>query len=83
VSGFIESFKEGMAEPSGPHGYQVAGVRATCPHCGNQTFEDGGALLNTPGLTFFGLDFANREAYLLICERCGCVQWFLKEPVST
>lgn len=80
--GFIDSFKQGMSEPSGPHAYQVAGVRAKCPHCGAEKFEEGSALLNTAGMTFFGLDFANREAWLLICANCGRVQWFLQEPVS-
>lgn len=82
MPGFVESFKQGMSEPSGPHAYTVAGVRVRCPHCGKEKFEDGSALLNTPGLTFFGLDFANREAYLLICAACGRVQWFLQEPTS-
>ena len=80
--GFIEGFKQGMSEPSGPHAYQVAGVRVKCPICGGEKFEEGSALLNTPGMTFFGLDFANRQAWLLICANCGHVEWFSKEPAS-
>jgi hypothetical protein len=28
-------------------------------------------------MTFFGLDWANRTARCLVCERCGYVHWFL------
>lgn len=33
--------------------------------------------MNTPGLTFFDLDWANRTARNLVCEDCGHVLWFL------
>ena len=60
--------------------YSVAGKRVKCPHCGNETFGPGSALLNTRGLTFFNLDWANRAAHLLICQTCGKVEWFLEPP---
>jgi len=81
VGGFIQGFKEGLAEPSGPGSFKVAGVIVTCPHCGGRAFEEGGALLNTAGLTFFNLDFVNREAFLLECAKCGRIEWFMQEPV--
>lgn len=78
--GFIEGFKQGLSGDSGARRYRVAGVDVVCKHCAGEVFEEGDALLNTPGLTFFGLDWANRGAHLLVCERCSSVQWFLREP---
>ena len=62
------------------HSYSVAGKRVKCSHCGNETFGQGSALLNTRALTFFNLDWANRAANLLICQTCGKVEWFLEQP---
>jgi hypothetical protein len=76
VAGIIESFKQGL---SGSQHFSVAGVPARCSHCDGDAFETGSALLNTPGMSFMGLDWANRSASLLICVRCGHVHWFLKE----
>jgi len=28
-------------------------------------------------MTFFGLDWANKEATNYICENCGYVMWFM------
>jgi hypothetical protein len=36
--------------------------------------------LNTPGMTFFGLDWANRAASVLACTRCSHLEWYLQEP---
>lgn len=80
MPGFMESFREGLSEPSGPGAYAVAGKRVVCPHCAGDRFEEGDALLNTAGLTFFGLDWANREAHLLLCVRCSRIEWFGTEP---
>lgn len=81
MGGFIESFKAGLSEPSGPGPYKVAGLAVTCPHCGGRAFDEGSALLNTAGLTFLNLDFVNREAFLLECAKCGRIEWFMREPV--
>jgi len=37
-------------------------------------------MLNTVGLTFLELDWANRSGSLLICVKCGHIEWFLEEP---
>ena len=37
--------------------------------------------LNTSMMTFFGLDWLNREATCLVCGSCGYVHWFLLPPV--
>ncbi|HSK46666.1 MAG TPA: DNA-binding protein [Coriobacteriia bacterium] len=80
MPGFIDGFKQGLSEPTGPGCFQVAGVQVKCSHCGGEKFDEGSALLNTPGLTFFNLDWANRDAFLLVCDRCGKIEWFMQEP---
>jgi len=35
--------------------------------------------MNTPGLTFFGVEWANKQAENLVCASCGHVLWFLRE----
>lgn len=77
--GFIEEFKRAYAGDETQH-YSVAGKQVKCTHCGGEDFDRGRAMLNTTGLTFFGLDWANREANLLICTTCSAVRWFLEVP---
>ncbi len=60
--------------------YHLEGKSVTCMHCGGQEFDRGSALLNTPGMTFFGLDWANRTATILSCRRCGRIEWFARAP---
>ena len=59
--------------------YEVADRIVDCSHCGSKRFEKSTAQLNTAGLTFLGLDWANRNATILICARCGHIEWFLEE----
>lgn len=72
--GFISSFKRGL---EGNDLYEVAGIQVECPHCGGTSFEESRAQLNTAGLTFLDLDWANRSASVLICKTCGHLEWFL------
>ena len=67
---------------SGPTGdtFEVAGRPVRCPHCGGQHFVEGRAQLNTAGMTFLNLDWANRSAATLACVGCGRVEWFLADP---
>ncbi|MGE5402904.1 MAG: hypothetical protein ACM3S2_21100 [Ignavibacteriales bacterium] len=65
---------------TGIHAYTIFGKDIICPNCENNQFAQGKALLNTPGMTFFNLDWANKTAVILICSRCQSIQWFLKEP---
>lgn len=37
-------------------------------------------MLNTSTMTLLGLDWANRSAITLMCDRCGLVHWFAKPP---
>ena len=72
--GFFESFNRGL---EGNCTYQRAGRTATCSHCGCQEFEEREGLVNTTGLTFLDLDWANRSATVLVCRNCGHLEWFL------
>jgi hypothetical protein len=42
--------------------------------------DHGPAQLNTAGMTLLNLDWANRSATILACERCGRIEWFLQPP---
>jgi len=56
---------------------QVKGKKLVCPVCGHDHFWTRRTLMNTPGLTFFGLDWANRTSENYVCDSCGHVLWFL------
>ncbi|MEQ5873615.1 hypothetical protein J3455_03395 [Pseudoalteromonas sp. NFXS39] len=63
--------------------YQVNNVKAKCIHCGHHHFELGHAQLNTAGMTFLNLDWANDSASLFSCKKCGFIMWFAVEPKKT
>jgi predicted nucleic-acid-binding Zn-ribbon protein len=50
-----------------------------CPICGHNKFYTRKSLLNTRGLTFFNLDWANKYAMNHICENCGYIYWFYNQ----
>lgn len=54
----------------------ISGKKLECPVCGNHKFFTRTSLLNTRGLTFFNLDWANRSATNHICDTCGYIFWF-------
>lgn len=60
--------------------YEVADKAVSCAHCGRDRFVEGRALLNTAGLSFLNLDWANRSAATLTCTSCGRIEWFLADP---
>lgn len=51
-----------------------------CPCCQNNTFDKDFRQLNSRGATFFGLDWANRNATILVCQNCTYIAWFMNEP---
>lgn len=55
----------------------VRGEKLSCVVCGRDLFHKREALLNTTGLTFMGLDWANASAVCCVCDYCGYVHWFL------
>jgi predicted nucleic-acid-binding Zn-ribbon protein len=78
--GFFKSFNDAL-NGSDDNTFVIAGRQLLCSHCGNNTFQQGNAQLNTAGLTFLNLDWANRSAITFICENCGHIEWFL-EPAE-
>ena len=60
--------------------FAAAGKPILCAHCKGQEFIPGAAQLNTAGLTFLGLDWANRSAHTLMCTECGRIEWYGSEP---
>jgi predicted nucleic-acid-binding Zn-ribbon protein len=77
--GFIKNFKKGY-EGIARSEFELCGAKITCSHCGSSFFEQSEAQLNTAGLTFLGLDWANKTATTLICSSCGKLEWFLSRP---
>lgn len=57
----------------------IRGHKLTCPVCGYHEFWKRKTLMNTPGATFFGVEWANRQAENYVCDACGYVMWFLHE----
>ena len=56
----------------------VQGNKLTCPVCSSTQFWTRKTLMNTAGLSFLDLDWANRNASNYVCDRCGYVYWFLE-----
>ncbi len=57
----------------------VLGNKLTCPVCGYDQFRKRSTLMNTPGMTFLGVEWANKQADNFICGKCGYVYWFMLE----
>jgi predicted nucleic-acid-binding Zn-ribbon protein len=62
--------------------YQIMNKIIICPNCGHDKFEMKDVLLNTAGMSFLGLDWANRSASALICTNCTRIEWYLNKPNS-
>ncbi|PHR60621.1 MAG: hypothetical protein COA43_05570 [Robiginitomaculum sp.] len=67
-----------MAEPTISK-IQINNIPLKCTVCGHDEFSTRKTLLNTKGLTFFGLDWANEEALNYICSSCGFIHWFIDQ----
>ena len=57
----------------------IHGVALTCPVCQSQSFWHRRTLLNSRAATFFGVDWADRNADNYICSTCGYIYWFHKK----
>jgi hypothetical protein len=76
---FYEALKagvDGFKTANDPTEYSVAGRPVRCPHCGNATFADGRAMLNTRTRTLFNVDWFDPEATILVCSECSRIEWF-------
>ena len=74
---------EAMGQTPDGDRFTVAGKAVSCPHCLRDRFVEGRAQLNTAGMTFLNLDWANRSAAILTCTSCGRIEWFLADPEET
>ena len=63
--------------------FTVKGLTLKCQHCGHDLFSHRRILLNTRGMTFFGLDWLNADADIYVCAECGHLMWFASDAVST
>ena len=54
-----------------PIAVRKAGKNVSCPICGHDRFLSRDALLNTRGMTFFNLDWANKKATVHSGGRVG------------
>ncbi|NPV91991.1 MAG: hypothetical protein HPY50_14590 [Firmicutes bacterium] len=57
--------------------YKIKGHQLTCPVCQGTLFWTRKSMLNTRGLTFLGMDWANKAADNYVCDNCGYMMWFL------
>jgi uncharacterized protein len=83
VGKFFTAVKRGvqaMGESPTGERYTVAGKVVQCAHCTRDQFVEGQAQLNTAGMSFMNLDWANRSAATLTCTTCGRIEWFLADP---
>ncbi|MNJ48944.1 hypothetical protein D3C77_441550 [compost metagenome] len=60
--------------------YYVGDTKIFCPCCRNDSFEKDYRQLNTQGATFFGFDWANKSATILVCLECSYISWFMADP---
>lgn len=73
----LKAGSKAMGEPEVAERMQVAAVRMRCDHCRGESFRESSAQLNTAGMTFIGLDWANRSARVFVCSGCGQLKWFV------
>jgi hypothetical protein len=59
-----------------PKTYKVKGHELKCPICSNKFFRTKQVLLNTAVMSFFNLDWANRNATCFVCSDCTNMLWF-------
>jgi predicted nucleic-acid-binding Zn-ribbon protein len=71
--------RSAMKGPDGEE-FVVEGRRVRCTHCGGTSFVARQAQLNTAGLSFLDLDWANKSGTALVCVRCSLIQWFANKP---
>ena len=84
MSNFWKALKAGLKATTAefkPGNYKIEGKTVQCPHCGNDKFAEGSGQLNSAGMTFLNLDWANKSASTLACSKCGRIEWFLQKPI--
>jgi hypothetical protein len=59
--------------------YVKKGLKLECVICKGNKFWSRQTLMNTVGMSFLNLDWANKSATNYICENCGFIHWFLEK----
>jgi hypothetical protein len=67
-----------MARTREVRAYIISGKTLSCPICQHTAFWTRQTLMNTTGMTFFGIEWSNRKATNYVCDNCGHVLWFMK-----
>jgi predicted nucleic-acid-binding Zn-ribbon protein len=60
----------------------IDGHPLRCPVCAQDRFWKRQTLMNTRGLTFLGVEWANKQAVNFVCDSCGYVMWFLRNDAE-
>ncbi|MCK1798935.1 hypothetical protein MTQ01_23485 [Streptomyces sp. XM4193] len=55
--------------------------QVSCVFCRFDRFDRREIKLNTTGMSFMGLDWANKAATGLVCAQCGYIQMFLDPAI--
>ena len=76
----VKATVRAMGEAPQGERFTVMDKTVVCTHCAHDHFAEGQAQLNTAGMTFLKLDWANSSAATLMCTRCGHIEWFMETP---
>lgn len=60
----------------------VRNQQVVCPFCRFDQFWERQIKLNTAGMSFLGLDWANKSATGLICAQCGHIEMFMEPQIQ-
>ena len=60
----------------------IGEMRITCQVCGSDVFRERDVLLNSVGLEFMKMAWADETATGLICRRCGFVHLFVNRDLK-
>lgn len=69
-----------LATPDTKFGTDASPI--VCPMCGHDEFDQRSMLMNTSGMTFFGMDWLNKSACALVCRQCSRIELFAEAPPS-
>ena len=56
---------------------EVDGQKLKCLMCGHETFHKRRSHIDTALVTSMNPEWLDRQAYCLLCDRCGFIHWFL------
>ncbi len=80
--GFFSEFKRGLKrESKDDRMFEAAGIQVVCSHCGAAEFRRSRGLSVVacalpPASPSYSIGGAGGSATMLVCKRCGHVEWF-------